>query len=327
MRRITVPHFVVAGCAAIALAPGRSARADGARVQVRIAYDAPPGCPTRAGFVSRVSARRPDVAVVDDGSEPRRLVVAIREERGSFAGEIASFAADRRILHREVGASSCEEVCDALAFIAAIGADPATEALPSPAAPGVEPKAETPETAVPAIATPPQRWSGSTGARIEIEGVGVPAPLPGFRAWLDVERAVHGPAFRFSVAQTLTATATRAEGSAHFSWTTFRLEGCPFRWSIGERVRARPCVGVETGFVRASGDRLAVELSPTRPWFAASASANVAVALSSSVSLEIEAAAIVPLYRDSFFFQQDTAIYKAPAVWAAGGAGVSMRLW
>jgi hypothetical protein len=135
------------------------------------------------------------------------------------------------------------------------------------------------------------------------------------------------PLFRLSIAQTLTATATKPEGSVHLRWTTARLETCPVRLSIGERLHARPCAGLETGLVVASGDLRGDARTRLRPWFAVAMAANVAWIVAGPVSLELEAGAVVPLQRDDFFFQMNTVVYKAPAVEAAGGAGVSIRIW
>jgi hypothetical protein len=325
-----VERFAAKLLAAASLAWSSPAAASDTRVQVRVDYEAPVGCPDRTDVLSLVRARRPDVTVTDDASEPRRLAIAVRTAESGYEGEVASYQGTQRLLLRRVDAASCKEVADALAFIAAVAADaPPPDEAPAPAR-AEDRDAAKPTSSPASLAPTTSRWSGSASAAGEIASIGAEDPLLGFRAAFAVARVDPGvltPSFRVSIAQTLEATVAREEGAAHFRWTTGRLEVCPLRWSPVSGWRIRPCAGLETGFVVAQGDLQGEAHRRLRPWFAVAGAVSVSWEFAAPVSLELDLGAVVPLQRDEFFFQSNTVVYVPPVVEPKGSAGVSLRFW
>jgi hypothetical protein len=130
----------------------------------RLAYDAPPDCPTEPEFRAAVSARGTEVALGSSKDVARVLAVTIRRQADSFGGTFQirdrRGATDKRL----VNGRRCADVVDALALVTSIAlADEASESgtgTPAPVA-----AAPPPPTAVqplPAAAPKPAGLRGTT---------------------------------------------------------------------------------------------------------------------------------------------------------------------
>lgn len=106
-----------------ALALGSLSRAE-APATVALEYTAPRACPTAGAFASKVTARAPSVKITTTGAPERRLLVRIDHGRGRYAGRVILEEADGTRTNRTVEGSSCTDVVQALAVIAAIAIDP-----------------------------------------------------------------------------------------------------------------------------------------------------------------------------------------------------------
>src|SRR5262245_425417 len=119
------------------MSAGRVARAApdaGGLASIELTYDVATGCPSRGEFLELVRARHPS----DHGGTAdsrRRVAVVVRTDERGYTGRITSQEGERAQLVRDVSAGSCREVADALAFIAAVAADPSAGAAPEPVPP------------------------------------------------------------------------------------------------------------------------------------------------------------------------------------------------
>ncbi len=95
----------------------------------RLSYVAPEGCPTEAAFVSAVEARG---ASLERAAEATLFGVRIERGSGGFSGSFQVGEGSEASGARRVHGSTCAEVSDALAVVAAIALEGGSE--PSPAA-------------------------------------------------------------------------------------------------------------------------------------------------------------------------------------------------
>src|SRR4249920_3058523 len=87
---------------------------------VRLAYEAPRGCPSEPEFVAAVTARGADFDVGETTRQPHVMVVSINKGGDGFVGAF-QLRDDRDATNkREVRGASCAEVADALAVVTAI---------------------------------------------------------------------------------------------------------------------------------------------------------------------------------------------------------------
>jgi hypothetical protein len=102
----------------------------------RLSYSAPEGCPAEAAFVSALQARG---ASLEHAGEAKFFEVRIERGAGGFSGSFqvgeGSEASGARLVH----GSTCAEVSDALAVVAAIALEGGGEASPMAAPDGIQP--------------------------------------------------------------------------------------------------------------------------------------------------------------------------------------------
>jgi hypothetical protein len=131
-------------------------------------YQAPPGCPDRQAFETRVRARLPHRGTVAGAG---RLEVRITMQASIAAGELAMLRDGERTVRR-LEAPSCAEAVDALALIAALMLDPSAASEHGAASH----KPDASEHSAPASANQPDRPPAPAGqARA---AVAAPAPRP-----------------------------------------------------------------------------------------------------------------------------------------------------
>jgi hypothetical protein len=309
---------------AVAAVP-RDARAD----TPDVAYESPPECPSQTEFLQLVKERAQQSLAADSLTRQRRYTVVIRSDHGTYEGQLTAHEPDRPPLLRSVSGPSCKDVADALAFIAALSGDASGDTAP-PVAPPAAISPESPAPAAPAPIEPSTaRWSGMAGMLSDISAL-MAAPVVGFSAFFDLALARPGmlsPSARVGFDQTLVATTSVAEGSAHFRWTRGQLELCPIVGSLAASLSVRPCGRIEAGIVHAAGDLVGTARSASTAWAGLSALARLEWVVVPPISLELQAGALVPLTRKTFYFQPTSEIYEPPPVAGFGGVGAGVRIW
>jgi hypothetical protein len=203
---------------------------------------------------------------------------------------------------------------------------------PSPPAPDVAPAAPS-RTASgererlgqnPAPPPPPRRLY--LGADFVVAGNVSPntilglSPYVGWRGrrtgWLE-------PGVRLGFLHGSGGSITTSVGTASFSWTVGRADGCLLSWADGP-VELHGCARVEAGALEGQGSAVPGARSDTRGWLAAGAVVRLEWTVVASLFLDAEVAAMVHVTNDRFYFAPDSTIYTVPIVGldAAGGVGV-----
>ena len=114
--------------ALLAVVGGRGAAA-APPAPVALAYEAPPGCPDRAAYVSRVAVHSRGAALID--APGRVFVVRIDARDGRYAGDVTIVAGSDQT-RRTIEAGDCVALVDALALVTVLALDPhAADIAPS----------------------------------------------------------------------------------------------------------------------------------------------------------------------------------------------------
>ena len=360
-------NVAAAGLAALAaLAAGQSAKAQAPR-SVRIDYEAAPGCPDERTFADQLRARSAKIAVATDGATSVRVRIAARGGRfeGEMTlSEPKGHEAHRRVEGGCGDVTAALALITALALdpTASTASDPEAPASAPPSAPATpsavapSPSAPSPPPVSPPKQEPPARpaeppvapprsdseplseadarahpWGWSIGAHAGLTGGVAPSPLVSVPAFLEVwRRSPHlfapGLRLRFERADSGAVSAGSAAGGGDFVWTAGSLDLCPIAWAPW-RVRVSLCARGEGGTLAASGTGISPARSSTRPWVSVGLVARVRVGVVGSLFLEIEGGAFAPVVRDRFFVEPDATVQRAPAIAAAGAAGVGVTFW
>lgn len=167
------------------------------------------------------------------------------------------------------------------------------------------------------------RWGIGGGGEIS----GLAGAVFGIRAFVDAEigDGIVAPAFRLAGARSLFVEREASVGAARLAWTTGALDMCPVRVPFGTRVALRPCIEASAGLLEAEGSGVQSAQDRARPWAAAGAHLRLVWAPARSFALELEGGASAPLVRETFFFQPDVDVYKAPPIAGFGRVGASVR--
>lgn len=330
-----VGHVRLLGCCSVCfLLVCRSAFA---QTPVAIEYESDERCPSEADFAKRLRAK----SILRDrgGREdvPRTIRMAVHASTADAFGRLTIVERSGETTTREVAAQTCDQVVDALAFVAALALEPHAdpEQPPSPATPTVplaQPR-ESPESR-PAPCAP---WHASAAVLGEFE-VGIPpgsqfsfpllaevrmAPIEAPSRW--------APSLRLGFERGLGASTNTPEGSAQFTWTVGRLDVCS-AWAVVPTVTVGGCLGGDAGQVDATGN-IAHAASRQRIWVAFGGLVRERSDGLRPVFVEVDGGVFVTAYRDQFVFSaplpsgQETAIYTVPPVGARFGAGVGITFW
>jgi len=116
----------------------------------RLSYSAPEGCPAEAAFVSALEARG---ASLEHAGDARLFEVRIERAAGGFSGSFQVGEGSEASGLRRVHGSTCAEVSDALAVVAAIALEGGAETGATAAPPDTTPPVATPVTV--SVAPPP----------------------------------------------------------------------------------------------------------------------------------------------------------------------------
>ncbi len=328
---------------------------------VRLTYSAPIGCPTAERFAAAVRARSPRIALVTEGAA-LDLEVQIGRQGPRAVGRLVVRAANAAETRRQIAGETCADVAAALAFIAAVTADPgvvlrvpaggSTEfpAAPAGAAPDASPSPAPPaagaddSTLTRAPSTSPSQpaskslprdaapaFRASAGVHAELKGGLTSSSLLSIPFFVEV--AVERPG-SFAVAPALRLRFDHAEGAAagtdkgggSFAWTTFGLDACPVRWSWG-RARLTPCGRVGAGVLLAAGVDVQPTRDATRAWVTIGPLLRGRLGLAGPLFVELEVGAFLPLVRDRFFLEPNRALFRAPIVAFSAASGVGVTFW
>jgi len=327
-----VPRVVPAALAICALSLVAHARGDDA-IAVRIELKAHEGCPSADEFFERVRARTNKLRRGADGESARSIRIVV-ERAGSKSKGTMELEDEEP---RSITGSTCAEVIDALALVAALyGNEPEP-----PAAPPVdeEPTAPPPVATTPApapIAAPPSieaparpPVSGRTlrvalGLAVDAYALDAGGTRLGPSAFLEIARSgrVLAPSLRLTGTRVSSATLTTAAGSTDLTWTWLRLDACPLLFAAGI-FEARPCAHLAGGAIDAGVSANTNPSPSVRPWFAGGASARLSSFLGPVVA-EARLGVTLPFVRYEFMFGGDVPVHRAPLAILEGGLALAV---
>jgi hypothetical protein len=256
------------------------------------------------------------------------FVVTLGMKDGHAFGQLERQTAEGRVAVRELEASRCEEVADAVALTLTLALEPhATQAgaspqtrTPAPAATATEAAEPASTTAVPDTATQTPNLPASNvvthtpapaaatvhggaerssrwlaGADATLYKGSLPDPLLGARIFVELggDAPWHGSSARLGAFFAKRARETDPDVSLVLAGG--RLDACPVAL-FGPIVELRPCVALELGWEQARGTA-STGVSDAAFWASGTASARLAWHTSRAVGLEAELGASVPFTR------------------------------
>jgi hypothetical protein len=296
-------------------APSRSGTASAVPFVVAVAPDA--SCPEAAQFPARLMARSGRVRVAAPGERAMVYSLFVHAVPGGYRGRLVTRDGEGRTTEREVIGDSCTGVVDALALVAAVLVD--QEPLP----------ARTPE---PSRGSGESRWGVGFGTTVELNTAAGPHLGPGARIELLASwrrPSAWAPELRLGLAQRLRSTASSAAGDASFGGWAVRASLSPFEWPAGRAFSFRPAAGFEIGRLEANGKNTHGPDSAAIPWVAPELSAFLRLRIVGPLAAAAETSLVVPLYRDSFYFDTPSGpdtVFTVPSVGLGAGVGLFVEL-
>lgn len=262
---------------------------------IRVAFEAPAGCPDLTAFLDQVTARTPKARLAAEGERARTFKIVVTQEGQRARGRLTIEAPPERPSTREVTGEQCNEVVSALSLITALAVDPrastgppeslarassASSAPPpqttiaGPPGPPLPPYYLPPLTAValtalplPALLTPwaPARPTRTPGPHFAValhaagEGAIAPDLTPGGQLGAELywERkgSIFSPSLRLSTLVARSDVVRRGPAFGQFTWIAGRLEGCPLSFTLSAELAASSCVIFDAGALSARGGR------------------------------------------------------------------------
>jgi hypothetical protein len=314
---------------ALALA-GRAAAQDSA---MRLAYQAPAGCPDVDAFTAEVRARAPRASMLAG----RRFEVTVHANTTAssaatpFEGRVVIADESGVTPSRAVRGDTCEDVVRALALAVAMTIDPVDDepapprAVLAPPAPTAPPSREASPVDRASPSKPVERLHLSVGLKAGAESAVGPLLAPAAGIYGDVA----GPraSLRVGAARSVSPLIERGAGSARFARTTMTLDGCPYRWRAASTLSLVPCATFEIGSLTSDGQATINPESRARLWVAAGLAGRLVWEAFGPIVFELEGRASAPFTRDRFFFRPADDVFQAPIVAFSAGltGGVRFR--
>jgi hypothetical protein len=288
---------------------------------VAVDYAAPPDCPRAAEFITLVSRRAAGSwRFREGGGAVTRFTVEIRDDGAGKIGRIRRTSPGEISEPRELVASNCREVVQALALTTALSLDTPQVGPGSP-------------TIAAARVAPPKVPVSSR--RAWMVGLGLSAldllpPGPMAEATMVLENrdrewpsgiALHSPDLRLTLAHARNDVLASASRAA-FSLSTVTLAACPVGWSV-----FRLCGTGEVGVLAGRGIEVETPRSTRSLWLALGARAGARWALTRTLVIEAQASVRAPLRRTDFVFEMPLLpVAKVPAAVASGGVVVGVTI-
>jgi len=306
---------------------------------LRFAYEAPSECPDPRAAEAILSARIASVVVAsDDVSASARIRVESAE--GQFEGSLESADADGVPTIRTLVGTSCRDVVDALAVVAAMGSEstrpPATPS-PPPERSGEPPLVQAPREANAPAVVNASRSSMSAEVALGLHGGlltgATPSAAPrgevvvSLGAWRreSTDLVRFWPRARLSLG-IAGSSASIERIATRFSLLAGGLDACPLRIG-GARFDVSPCARAELGTL--SAEPRGFEGARTREtrWIAIGGVAVVTARIRPPLFIDATFGFVAPLQRDRFYFEPSTTVQQVGAVSVVCGVGVGLSIW
>jgi hypothetical protein len=317
---------------------------------VRLLYQAPPSCPSRADFVAAVVARTSRASLDASEEAARTFVVDVQARQLTWTGRLVIRTKNGADSRREVTGSSCAEVVDALAFFSTLAIDPSASLTPVPGAPTsasraspVPPERRAPEVPSPWAAPPigppavhehPRRsaaWQLLLGSGGTV-AVGVTRAVL-VSAAPSVEVAYDGsgwfsPTLSLGLRWGRTGTQTTPSGAFTVAWTVVEIASCPLRARLGAELALRLCAIAEVGRLGAQPFLVPLPRAQEGDWSGLGGLARLEQLFAGRVVLWMEAGLVAALERTAYYFQpSDVAVQQAAPVGGRATLTAAVRLF
>jgi hypothetical protein len=315
---------------------------------VRIDYAAPADCPDAKSFVRSLRAPTTHFREATPDEQARRFLVRVAGVGASFSGRIEIRSPDGRAAVRNVDATACEEVSNALALITALTIDPSAltgrpkgtdkspaESLPEPAAKADQQRVPPAAAAVATLspsgvseASRPWRWS----AGLQGHTTFLVSPNLGYGGDIFVEAEAPvssrlGPAVRMGISHNQSDVELPTGAAARFQWVLMEVEGCPVRLG-GTQLALHPCLAFHLGVIHGEGRRISQPKQTVSLWSDVGAVIRLRLAVTARLLLEAQGGIILPLRRPTFDILDmgsSTTVYSVPRLGGSAGIGVAYR--
>jgi len=313
---------------------------DEALEPVSIRVDGPQGCPSGEEFWQSLQRRAPGIRLTRPGEPGRVFLVRFqRVDSGAATGRLRVLDVEGIALEREVNGSTCVEVAEALALIAAVGArgllanDTYSEEGTVRQRPAPErPRAPAPPVVAPVNTDRAAEWNLLVRAEGSVRTQIVPAFLYGAGAGFELARdgsSVWQPAIGALVEATLTATASTDNVVPNTEMTgqltMVHVFASPLRLRAGP-IAVRPYASIDIGrlALEGRGGGLTREGQMRRFWFAAALVARADIRLGANwVAGAKVGAEVHPLLFQFEFTPRD--VFQVGRVGLVAGLSASFR--
>jgi hypothetical protein len=329
LRRVTPSWLGLSGVLSL-VAHSWDVQAEEARQEIAARFSAPTSCSGRAVLAERFEARVPELrmrftddapvefTITPSGDVVRARLLILLQEGGE--------------LSRTIEADNCDAAVEAIAFIAAVALDPGAvdplkvrghERLLPEKAVARKPEPEK-EDEPPSPVDGGRSFHGGIYGRAEL-GAG-PEFLWGGGVTLESSAERSGfwaPSLRLALGYVRRGGFVEEFGTARFQLASAGVDLCPSQ-ARGKVFRVQLCGTVEGGMLLAEGLDTYAPAKSTRPWFGLGPAIFSEIHLAGPVGLSYRGAAIFPMIRDSFRFD-DVTFHQVPAVSLELDAGLSVR--
>jgi hypothetical protein len=311
-----------------------TARAGTPEDKIPLRYTAPTTCDEAATFRARL-----DALPASPGAASKRgdtLVITITRAGGIYTGGLHLTRADGTAADRTVVSERCEDVSEALVFVAALALGLAPPQPAHQAPPPASPRDSLPPDALHVApdrpARPPSRWRFLGALRgAVLSGVG-PAIELAPEVAVGVMRDARGllaPTFELSGTWATSGSIVTSDGTAVVTLWGGTAATCPIRLELGAGFAVRPCAELNGGLLAGSASGAGVSPGPGKavPWVAAGATLRIEWRFGAFFAIEAEGGANYEFLRSRLYFTPSgTDVYRVPDVGTASKLGI-IFLW
>lgn len=305
-------------------------------IPLQLQYSAVSGCPDSEQVWTKIALRTPEVSRV--GSEGVALVLVLHvkmTESGRFTGELILHDGKEMLARRALSDTRCESLVDAMTLVSALELESVAVPLqkdPALSSDGGYDGAETVTLPPPTVVAPsqpkttprPNKTPYSLGAAFGVATAPLSEPLAAFGAFMEL-RGRTAPWLRSASLSLQYGAHTRHFGAndARFTWIASRLSVCPFGVGAGW-ITVEGCALLEAGGLIGKGLRIPQPATKLGAWVAPGIASQIAMR-SRHTAAGILLGAVVPVFRDEFFFAPTTLANQASVVGllAEGRVGVA----
>ncbi|HVZ31479.1 MAG TPA: hypothetical protein VG963_03590, partial [Polyangiaceae bacterium] len=253
-----------------------------------------------------------------------------------YTGQLSSSAGALPEASRQVHGTSCEDVLEALTFIAALSlerlsAEQGTPTPLPPPAPMAKPSTAAlseldPGPTGTANSAPQPRSRFGAVALASVQNAFAPAPALDLGLGASWEPAN----FPFWMLASFYSGSSKQQGvsggpaGARYTHWIGHVVGCPWSFESGTVLRLRPCLDADLGRLRGEGIGVARPERHSAPWGSAGAELRGELVLWDRLQLGASGGLLAPFWRSRFYFLPEVTAFQVPAIGFRSEASLSL---